>query len=242
MEKLEKALELRKAKYLKRTGGPGNYKYIYREGTGRKEVQDHPKKKIPVKIEEKEEGKHLVSRQDYRAIVSQIKEEGSEWKGLTKKQEHWGSMVLGWFADIWDGDPDEVDFTKIKDADRAMRKDKKVSPVLEEAVKVIKDFVALSPKYKGSISRGIEAKVDLEVGSIYEMPGLSSFGRGPTPPEGWEESETIFVVKKNTRGADFSRMSPFGDEQREIVVDSGKYKVVDKKKREGQIVYYFEEE
>ncbi len=36
MEKLEKALELRKAKYLKRTGSPGNYKYIYREKTGRR--------------------------------------------------------------------------------------------------------------------------------------------------------------------------------------------------------------
>ena len=36
MEKLEKALELRKAKYLKRTGSPGNYKYIYKEGAGTK--------------------------------------------------------------------------------------------------------------------------------------------------------------------------------------------------------------
>ncbi len=31
MKKLEKALQLRKAKYIKRTGSPGNYKYIYRE-------------------------------------------------------------------------------------------------------------------------------------------------------------------------------------------------------------------
>ena len=38
MEKLEKALEerLAKAKYIKRTGGPGNYKYIYRKGEGPK--------------------------------------------------------------------------------------------------------------------------------------------------------------------------------------------------------------
>lgn len=38
MEKLEKALELRKAKYLKRTGSPGNYKYVYREEKGEKKL------------------------------------------------------------------------------------------------------------------------------------------------------------------------------------------------------------
>jgi len=36
MEKLEKALKLRKAKYIKRTGSPGSYKYVYREPAGRK--------------------------------------------------------------------------------------------------------------------------------------------------------------------------------------------------------------
>lgn len=36
MEKLEKALELRKAKYLKRTGSSGHYKYVYREKVERK--------------------------------------------------------------------------------------------------------------------------------------------------------------------------------------------------------------
>ena len=36
MENLEKALELRKAKYLKRTGSPGNYKYVYRKKTERR--------------------------------------------------------------------------------------------------------------------------------------------------------------------------------------------------------------
>jgi len=40
MEKLEKALKLRKAKYLKRTGGPGKYKYIYKiAGSKKKEAQ-----------------------------------------------------------------------------------------------------------------------------------------------------------------------------------------------------------
>jgi len=32
MANLEKALELRKAKYLKRTGSPGHYKYVYKVG------------------------------------------------------------------------------------------------------------------------------------------------------------------------------------------------------------------
>jgi len=39
MVKLEEALKLRKAKYLKRTGSPGKYKYFYRKPTGGKKVQ-----------------------------------------------------------------------------------------------------------------------------------------------------------------------------------------------------------
>ena len=35
MKKLMKALSLRKAKYLKRTGGPGHYKYMYKQPAGK---------------------------------------------------------------------------------------------------------------------------------------------------------------------------------------------------------------
>jgi len=183
----------------------------------------------------------FINFSDYKAIVSQLKEEGGEWVGLTEKQERWGNAVLGWFADVMDDDSEEIGFSKIKDADSSMRKGEKVSPVLEEAVKVIRDFITLSPKYRGSISRGIEAEVNLKVGASYKMPSLSSFGKGATPPEGWEESSTVFVIKKNTRGADFSKLSPFSDEQREVVVPQGSYKVVDKKNVNGQTTYYFEE-
>ena len=48
MENLRKALEERmeKAKYLKRTGGPGHYKYIYKDGSGKKKG----KKSVGAKI------------------------------------------------------------------------------------------------------------------------------------------------------------------------------------------------
>ena len=42
MEKLQKALELRKAKYTKRTGSPGHYKYEYGEKKGKKKGPDIP--------------------------------------------------------------------------------------------------------------------------------------------------------------------------------------------------------
>lgn len=48
MENLEKVLELRKAKYLKRTGSPGHYKYIYRESKLKKIAKVKPEKKAKV--------------------------------------------------------------------------------------------------------------------------------------------------------------------------------------------------
>ena len=48
MEKLEKALEERmsKAKYLKRTGGPGHYKYQYEEEVGRRKRKTKDKRTL----------------------------------------------------------------------------------------------------------------------------------------------------------------------------------------------------
>lgn len=49
MEKLKKALDerLEKARYLKRTGTSGNYKYIYKEGEGpKRKKEEGPKRKV----------------------------------------------------------------------------------------------------------------------------------------------------------------------------------------------------
>jgi len=40
---LKKALELRKTKYIKRTGSPGHYKYIYKESEIKKKRKDTSK-------------------------------------------------------------------------------------------------------------------------------------------------------------------------------------------------------
>jgi len=58
---LEQALELRKAKYLKRTGSPGKYKYFYKQskGTGGK------RKKETKKMSEKEVSRAKDDKKDY---------------------------------------------------------------------------------------------------------------------------------------------------------------------------------
>ncbi len=48
MEKLEKVLELRKAKYLRRTGYPGHYKYIYKESKLREVAKIKPESKAGI--------------------------------------------------------------------------------------------------------------------------------------------------------------------------------------------------
>ncbi len=58
--KLKKALKLRKAKYLKRTGSPGSYKYIYKEKVGREKAKVAVKKK-PVEKLTKEQVKFKLS-------------------------------------------------------------------------------------------------------------------------------------------------------------------------------------
>jgi len=62
MKKLEKALEIRKAKYIKRTGSPGKYKYIYKVAAGRKkktaeseEMELHPDTVAEIEEEHEEE-------------------------------------------------------------------------------------------------------------------------------------------------------------------------------------------
>ncbi len=47
MENLKKALELRKSKYLKRTGAPGNYKYIYKRPVERRKKKKPEKSSSP---------------------------------------------------------------------------------------------------------------------------------------------------------------------------------------------------
>ena len=66
MKKLERALEIRKAKYLKRTGSPGHYKYIYKE-TVSKDKQKEVKEKRVVK-----EGKEVKTIKEMKTALRKI--------------------------------------------------------------------------------------------------------------------------------------------------------------------------
>lgn len=90
---LKKALEFRigekleKAKYTKRTGGPGHYKYIYEVGSGKKIRDTKDDKK---KVDSKTAFKHSAAKDLHNMLVDGYKATYDEGKGkfiIASKQE-----------------------------------------------------------------------------------------------------------------------------------------------------------
>lgn len=97
MENLEKALKgrLRKAKYRKRTGGPGHYKYFYGEGKGRavkKQKEEFPGLKEKMAAETKAEVRArtlngIVNKNDTGDSVRVIPVDGKLYYGNMKQSK-----------------------------------------------------------------------------------------------------------------------------------------------------------
>ena len=96
---LLKALELRKAKYIKRTGGPGNYKYWYKDASGKLVSGAAPKSSPSVQTKgaspKEMQNKVTVSRSSPKAIrtegMKKPKAEASkESKAPSKKETVFG--------------------------------------------------------------------------------------------------------------------------------------------------------
>jgi len=76
MKKLKEILELRKAKYVKRTGSPGSYKYWYKDKNGKIVEKEKPRVGIKKEVKGKEEKQKL---NDYeRMTMNRFKELGKE--------------------------------------------------------------------------------------------------------------------------------------------------------------------
>ncbi len=367
MGKLMKALELRKAKYLRRTGGPGHYKYVYKESVRREKkvekdtgkekslqeiekilrdwtreyyddwivgkdlrkvyeenkskieqtrklrAEEAVKKKEKGEKKEKEFGrrqkeldkyvreekerkvsakdipymtdnelKNISSVEDVRRLLSLEKEYLGEatdqnlpqeevdklksdlMKKMDKKTKTIFTAINNWaltnhkiIRQLESSFHDEISFYErggkkseygaVLGAPKApVPKSKSALQRFLPQLKVLRSFLENAPKYKGSLSRGIDINLNMKVGEEHVLKAMASFGRSRMPPEGFRDFKSIMIVKNNTRGVDITPFSDYSGAESEVLVPKGKYKVVKiiNRKLDGggtQKVYHLEE-
>jgi hypothetical protein len=130
MTNLQKAIEelkdtLVKAKYIKRTGGPGNYKYVYKEGKGERKV--------------------TIGRRSKEEDMADITETATKYKEFTTKMMQLKKENL--FKDPYKQSYTGNDITKIKGiitkdfAKKFNKNHNEISKTDSESMKIMKDIV-----------------------------------------------------------------------------------------------------
>ena len=139
---LKKALELRKAKYIKRTGSPGNYKYIYKEKIKRTSAIKEERKRYKLN--------------DYEKLVLNV---------FKKNKGNAIGLGMGSWEDLKKEIPSILKYV-YKDA-----KNPGIIKLTPEGKKFLKDYTATIGKKQSKTERhylGLAIKYPKKLGQIIE--------------------------------------------------------------------------
>jgi len=106
----------------------------------------------------------------------------------------------------------------------------------------IDNYMNLKPAYDGEITRLIRDDREIfnkfNIGEEMNFDRLTSFGKAGNEFK-IKGGNLRIHIEKNTRGKDISNLMPFKEEQ-EVLINGGKYRIIDKK--EGSINHIYLQE
>ncbi len=252
---LEKAVKERieKARYLKRTGSPGKYKYVYNKPKKLTATKEKTDKKSKRKIGIPRPEGSIITRDNQKLIMT-----NGHWRPYNEKESvvkisrlkssvkftPLSKFDIKNMVDLQRGKSLSISFipaffsNALKEtcksifvwsiAKKQARDDIAAKRgVLESAHhKRISDYIKKAPKYKGIVYRSLKRKLNLNVGDSYKTKGICSFS---SEKEGHFVSmaRTLFIINENKSGVDISKLSSFPYEN-EILTLSSNYKIMKK--------------